>query len=87
MAAVLGAVCGRSRNLSSQRMIASRNLPDRSTGGECGCECGWVSGCAHAHLWGYAAGMQGICVSVQHVTFKAEIYDHSWTRLSAVVRT
>ena len=44
-----------------------------------------MSGCAHAHLWGYAAGMQSICVTVQLVTFKAGIYDHSWTTLSAVV--
>ena len=32
-----------------------------------------VSECAHAHLWGYAAGMQDICVTVQHVTFKVEV--------------
>ena len=32
-----------------------------------------MSWCAHAHLWGYAAGMQDICVTVQHVTFKAEV--------------
>ena len=32
-----------------------------------------MSGCAPAHLWGYAAGVHGICVTVQHVTFKVEV--------------
>ena len=32
-----------------------------------------MSGCAHSHLWGYAASKQDICVTVQLVTFKAEV--------------